>query len=395
MTLRVFVAGATGVLGKRLVAELADRGHVVVGLTRDREGDELVAERGGVPRRGDVLDADSVEWAAADADVVVHAATAIPTERDPDEEDWASNDRVRRQGAANLTNAAAKGAAERYVQASVVWVVRNGDGSPVDEASEPNPDRTTRSALEAEQRARAAERFGLEPVVLRTGWFYSADSDHTRRMAERVLEGRLPAVAPGLLGRGDAELSLIHPDDAARAFADAVEQGAPDGGAGVAATQTARPPAGAGGRAGPGGPRGRPGAGPGGGPGADGIRDAGPTARARMGLNPSRGVPPNTYHVVDEVPVTLPTFLGALAERLGTSRRRRVPGWLARPFVGSDLVRFLTTGFPTAAERFSEDFGWAPEYATYREGLDEVVDTWREEGTLVEADDGLVWRGGD
>jgi len=112
-----------------------------------------------------------------------------------------------------------------------------------------------------------------------------------------------------------------------------------------------------------------------------------------MGLNPARGVPTNTYHVVDEEPVALATFLRALAERIGADAPRRVPGWLARPFVGDDLVRFLTTGFPTSAERFAADFGWTPAYPSYREGLDEVVETWREDGTLAPDDDGATWRG--
>jgi nucleoside-diphosphate-sugar epimerase len=390
MTLRVFLAGATGVLGKRLVAELADRGHVAVGLTRDREGDELVAERGGVPRRGDVLDTDFLDWAAGDADVVVHAASAVPTERKPSDAAWQRNDRVRRQGAANLTNAAAKGEARRYVQASVAWLVRNDDGSPVDAGSTPNPDRTTRSALAAEQRARAAERFGLEPVVLRTGWFYSADSVQTRRLAAGLLEGRLPAVCPGIVGRGEAELSLVHPDDAAAAFADAVEQGASDGAGGPSAPAAGQRRADGGERRPGRGERSRRTDGRGAGSAPE---EAGPAARARMGLNPAGRAPPNTFHVVDDEPVTVPALLGALAERLGASSPRRVPGWLAKPFVGADLVRFLTTGFPTSAERFERQFGWAPAYPTYREGLDRVVETWRQEGTLVDDGDGPRWRG--
>lgn len=360
-TLRVFVAGATGMLGRRVVAELVDRGHVAVGLTRDREGDELVAARGGVPRRGDVLDRESVEWAAADADVVVHAASAVPTDRKPDEEAWARNDRVRRQGARNLTNAAAVGEARRYVQASVVWVARDDDGTAIDESADPNPDRTTRSALEAEQRARAAARFGLAPVVLRCGWLYAHDAAHTRRMARDLLRGRLPVVGGGLLGRRDAEVSLVHPDDAARAFADAAE-GSPGAGG------NAR-------RAG----------------GGDARRSTGDTARRAAG--PAGDGPAGLYHVVDEEPVTVARFLRAFAERLGAPRPRRIPGWLARPFVGAETTRFLTTGFPTRAERFRRAYGWQPEYPTYRGGLDAVVDRWRREGVLVEADDGYEWRG--
>lgn len=328
-TLRVFVAGATGVIGRRLVAELADRGHVVVGLTRDRQGDELVADRGGVPRRGDVLDPDSLSWAVGDADVVVHAASAVPTDRKPDPEAWERNDRVRAVGARNLTVAAGEAGADRYVQASVVWAVRKDAGGRVDEFTPPNPDRTTRSAVEAERRARAARKFGLDPVVLRLGWLYAPDAAHTRQMGRGLLARRFPAVGGGLLGRRDAELSLLHADDAATAFADACE---------------------------------------GGGPG--------------------------TYHVVDDEPVALGALLGAFADRLDAPRPLRVPGWLARPLVGRDLVRFLTTGFPTANGPFAEEFGWEPAHPTYREGLDRVVGRWLADGTLREVEGGYEWAGG-
>jgi hypothetical protein len=76
--MRVFVAGATGVLGRRLVAECTDRGHDVVGLTRDDRGDRLVRERGGEPHRGDVFDRASLVDGAGDADVVVHVVDDEP-----------------------------------------------------------------------------------------------------------------------------------------------------------------------------------------------------------------------------------------------------------------------------------------------------------------------------
>jgi nucleoside-diphosphate-sugar epimerase len=73
--MKAFITGATGVLGHRLVERLSDRGHRVIGLTRDEEGDDLVERRGGTPQRGDVLDEESLTAALDDVDVVVHAAT--------------------------------------------------------------------------------------------------------------------------------------------------------------------------------------------------------------------------------------------------------------------------------------------------------------------------------
>jgi nucleoside-diphosphate-sugar epimerase len=218
----VFVAGATGVLGRRLVRACTDRGHDVVGLTRDDRGDAVVREAGGQPRRGDVRDRDSLAAAAAGADAVVHAATKVPTDPKPDDEAWALNDRVRREGARNLVAVAADVGADRVLQQSVVWVARQPDGRPFDETATPHPDRSTRSALDAERTVADADR-GFDPVVLRCGWFYAHDAAHTRAFGERLLAGRLPIVGRGILGRRDATLSFVHADDAATAFAAALE----------------------------------------------------------------------------------------------------------------------------------------------------------------------------
>ncbi|WP_115865654.1 NAD-dependent epimerase/dehydratase family protein [Halorussus litoreus] len=342
--MNVFVAGATGVLGRRLVAELAERGHEVIGLTRDDSGDELVRSRGGLPRRGDVLDRDSLRDACVDhgvdsgngIDAVVHAATAIPTAQKPTADEWEQNGRVRREGARNLTAVAAEADADRFVQASVVWVARQPDGSAFDESADPHPDRTTRSALDAERIAREAggatggEESGFDSVILRCGFFYSHDSAHTRTFGEQLLAGKLPILGGGLLGRSDAELSLLHADDAATAFAAAVEGDA-------------------------------------------------------AGL----------YHVVDDEPVTTAKLLRSFAERLGASEPRRIPGWLAKYLAGEDTVRLLTNSMPTSAERFRRDFDWEPEHPTYREGLDAVVERWTADGTLAETPDGYEWRGAE
>ncbi|WP_227352716.1 NAD-dependent epimerase/dehydratase family protein [Haladaptatus salinisoli] len=318
--MNVFVAGATGVLGRRLVAELADRNHAVVGLARDARGDELVVERGGEPRRGDVLDRESLRTAAAGCDVLIHAATAIPTGTKPTEEEWLLNDRVRAEGARNLVSVAAEVDARRLLLQSVTWLARRPDGAPFDEDAPPNPDRSTRSALDAERIVRrGGEERGFEVGVLRCGWFYAPDSSHTREMASGLLDEKFPILGGGPLGRRDATLSILHVGDAARAFAAATESDA-------------------------------------------------------TGL----------WHVTDDEPVEFDTLVRAFADRLNAPEPRRIPGWLARPFVGREPLRLLTRSAPTSNERFRETFDWEPRYPSYREGLADVVETWREEGTLAE-----------
>lgn len=221
--MKVLVAGATGVLGHRLVEQLVDRGHEVHGLVRDDEGAALVEDRGGVPRRGDVLEPGTLEAAVDDdVDVVVHAATAIPTSTKPSDEEWARNDRVRLEGGRNLLSAADD--LEQFLFPSVVWIARQPDGSAFDESAERHPDRATESAAEVEDliAERGAER-GFDAAVLRCGFLYSADSAHVRTFGEMLLAGRMPVVGGGPLGRTEADLSFVHSDDAARALADGVE----------------------------------------------------------------------------------------------------------------------------------------------------------------------------
>jgi nucleoside-diphosphate-sugar epimerase len=327
--MRLFVAGATGVVGRRIVAECVDRGHEVVGLTRDDRGDSLVRDRGAVPHRGDVFDRDSLVDGAAGADVVIHAATKIPTDQNPDDEDWALNDRVRREGTENLISAAATVGAGRFILQSIVWVARQPDGTPFDETATPNPDRSTQSALDAERFVRdGADEHGFDPVVLRGGWFYASDTAHTRQFGERLLATRMPIIGSGLLGRQDTTLSFIHVDDAGRAFADA-----------------------------------------------------------------SEGTATGTFHVVDDEPTTYADFLRSFADRLGAPSPRRLPAWLVRVFVGDNLVRLLTCPMPTTNERVREAFDWRPRYPTIREGLDQVVARWRERGLIRATGEGYEWTG--
>src|SRR5439155_17378548 len=114
--MRVFVAGATGVLGRRIVRQLVARGNVAVGLTRSESGDATVRSIGGEPRRADLFDVDALAKAAEGCSVVIHAATAIPTKVRTRPKDWDMNDRIRREGTRALTTAAGRVGAGAYLQ---------------------------------------------------------------------------------------------------------------------------------------------------------------------------------------------------------------------------------------------------------------------------------------
>ncbi len=221
--MRTFVTGATGVLGHRVVDGLTDRDHEVYGLVRDETGADRVAELGGIPRRGDVLDRTALADAIPDVDAVVHAATALPTATRPSDDAWTRNDRVRRDGMENVLSVAGDDV-EYVLFPSVVWVARRPDGSAFDETASRNPDRTTRSAAAVETLlADAATKQGFTPAVLRFGFFYAPDAAHTRQFGRNLLSGRFPVVGRGVLGRRDGTLSFVHAADAARAVAAAVE----------------------------------------------------------------------------------------------------------------------------------------------------------------------------
>ncbi|MFC7202901.1 NAD-dependent epimerase/dehydratase family protein [Haloferax namakaokahaiae] len=324
----VFVTGSTGVLGRRLVERLVARGYDVDGLVRDDAGAEVVESRGGTPVRGDVLDHDSLVEALTGVETVVHAATSLPVKTKPTDADWERNDRVRVEGARNLVAVAGQDI-DRFLFPSIVWLARQPDGSAFDEDASRHPDRATASAATVEDYLReTAEAEGFDATILRCGFFYAPDAGHTRDIGESLLSRDVPIVGGGLLGRRDATLSLLHADDAAGAFADAIDA-------------------------------------------------------ELSGL----------YHVVDDEPATFAEFIEAFADRLGAPSPRRIPGWLARFIAGRETVRLLTNSMPTSADRFKAATGWEPQYPTYRAGLDQVIETWRDDGTIRNTADGYEWVG--
>jgi nucleoside-diphosphate-sugar epimerase len=219
--MNVFLAGATGVLGRRLVKQFSARGHRVTGLVRSRDGERLVASLGGTPRFADLFDSAALIHAAGGADVVIHAATAIPTKARTKARDWEPNDRIRREGTQALAECAARIGAKQFIFQSIVWVARPADDSEFDEDSPASASGVYQSALDGERIAQeAAARGGFAASVLRCGMFYSSDSAQTQMMAAGLKRRRMP-----IIGTGDAVWRMLHCDDAAGAFVAVAESG--------------------------------------------------------------------------------------------------------------------------------------------------------------------------
>lgn len=223
MDTKVFVAGATGVIGRRVVARLVEAGADVTGVARSERKQAELRARGATPVRVSLFDRDAVAGAVAGHDVVCNLATAIPTgERAADPAAWEANDRLRREGSRNLVDAALTTGATRYVQESLILLYADGGDEVLDETAPLEPTAITACALEAESQAERFATRGGAGVALRFGLFYGFDSAHSVDAIEAVRAGQ-----PAELGPAEAYRSSVTTDDAASAVVAAL--GAPSG----------------------------------------------------------------------------------------------------------------------------------------------------------------------
>lgn len=133
--MRIFVAGASGVIGRSLVPLLVADGHMVAGMTRSEAGAAIVRRLGAEPVICDAFDADAVRAAVAGfgPDAIVDELTDLPDDASQIRELGARNSRIRREGTRNLLAAAEAAGVTRFICQSVAWTIQGDGGAAVAE----------------------------------------------------------------------------------------------------------------------------------------------------------------------------------------------------------------------------------------------------------------------
>jgi len=314
--MKVFVAGATGVLGRTLVPQLVARGHDVTGMTRSAARQDLLRSLGARPVVADALDPDAVAQAVASAEpeVIVHELTALSgpmsvrDARHPERFSGAiMTNRLRMEGTDHLLAAGRAVGARRVVAQSFGAFRLSRNGGPVQTEDEPMDPVSGQPGIDAIlylERAVTSIEWG-EGLVLRYGGFYgpgtSVSRDPDAQMAGPIRKRRFP-----IIGGGRGVWSHVHVDDAAAATAIAVE-------------------------------RGRPG----------------------------------IYNVVDDDPAPVREWLPALASALGAKPPRHVPRWLGRLAAGEVATAMMTEAHGASNAKAKRELGWQLRYPSWRQGLAE------------------------
>jgi nucleoside-diphosphate-sugar epimerase len=223
--MRVFIAGASGAIGTRLVPQLVERGHEVVGTYHTPGKDELLRALGAEPVALDLLDRDAVLAAvrAAAPDAIVHEATALADQTFSRNFDrtFAATNRLRTEGTDALLAAAWDVGVRRIVAQSFASYRYARTGGPVkteDDPLDPDPPRSMRNGFGALRHLEEAVA-SMNGIVLRYGAFYGDPGDG---MLEPVRKGRFPIV-----GDGGGMTSFVHLEDAASATVLAIERAEP------------------------------------------------------------------------------------------------------------------------------------------------------------------------
>jgi nucleoside-diphosphate-sugar epimerase len=310
--MKVFVAGATGVLGTQLVPLLVANGHDVVGMTRTDAKRDRLRSVGAQPVVADALDANAVGRAVGEAEpeVIVHQLTAIPPALDMRhfDREFAPTNRLRTEGTDHLLSAGRAVGVKRFVVESFAGMAYARTGGPIKREDAPLDDdpppamRQVLAAIRHLEAAVAGARW-TEGLVLRYGWLYGPGTaialNPPGSQIELIRKRKFPIV-----GGGTGVWSFIHIEDAAEATVAAVEGG-----------------------------------------------------------------PAGIYNVVDDEPAPVSRWAPLLAAAVGAKRPWRVPGWIGRLAAGEVATVAMTEIRGASNDKAKRELGWRPRYPSWRQGF--------------------------
>lgn len=308
--MRIFFAGATGAIGRRLLPRLVADGHDVVALVRSKEKGSAVEAMGAEAVAADPLHRSHLMAAveAARPDVVLHELTALAGMGDLKriDKDFALTNRFRTETTDILVAAAKAVGASRFIAQSFCGWPFARTGGPIkteQDPLDPEPPPRLLAILEAIRHLENAVRnaSGIDALALRYGPLYGPGTSIAKdgAVVDAVRNRKLPVV-----GSGAGIWSFIHVDDVATATAAAVTRGAP------------------------------------------GI-----------------------YNIVDDEPAPVSEWLPALAAAVDAPTPRRVPAWLARFAIGEGGVSMMTKARGGSNAKAKRELGWLPEWPSWRQGF--------------------------
>jgi 2-alkyl-3-oxoalkanoate reductase len=307
--MKIFVAGATGAVGKRLIPLLVASGYEVVAMTRSPEKVDSLNAAGVEPIVADGLDRTAVMEAVmkAEPEIVIHqmsGLTGIKSYKKFDKE-FALTNRLRTEGTNYLLEATRAAGARRLIAQSFgnwnyerTGTVAKGEEDPLDPKPPANQRRSIQAIRHLEQAVIGAD--GIEGVVLRYGNFYGPGTSFALDgdLVKLVRKRNLPIV-----GHGGGVWSFIHMDDAATAT--------------IAAIASA----------------------------------------------------PGVYNIVDDEPAPVAEWLPDLARAIEAKSPRRVPVWLGRLAIGEVGVSMMTHIRGASNAKAKREIGWTPIYKSWRDGF--------------------------
>lgn len=307
--MKVFVAGATGAMGKQLVPRLVRAGHEVVGMTRSESKQAELYTLGATPVVADALDPDQVAEAVAKAqpEVIVHQLTAIAAiDMRHFDRAFALTNRLRIEGTDHLLSAGRAVGVRRFVaQSYTSWPYARIGGlvKREEDPLDPTPAREMRESLAAIRHLEAAVTAAdwTDGIVLRYGAFYGPGTSMAPggEQFEMVRKRKFP-----LVGNAGGVWSFIHIADAADATVTAVAHG-------------------------------------------------------------ERGI----YNVVDDDPAPVADWLPTLAEKLGAPRPWRVPRFVGRLVAGQAGAVMMTEVRGASNAKAKRELGWQPVHPSWRQGF--------------------------